>query len=37
VVTFHDENHRANAADNWKTWLAQQKESDDIRAIELGK
>lgn len=37
VVTFHDENHRANAADNWKTWLAQQKENDDIRAIGLGK
>ncbi|KAI9473548.1 MAG: CP2 transcription factor-domain-containing protein [Benjaminiella poitrasii] len=34
-ITFHDESHRNNAADYWKFWLTQQKDTEDAKAIEL--
>ncbi|KAI8982124.1 CP2 transcription factor-domain-containing protein [Mycotypha africana] len=35
AITFHDENHRISAADYWKFWLTQQKNSEEARAVEL--
>lgn len=37
AITFHDENHRVGATDYWKFWLTQQKDSEEARAVELGK
>ncbi|CEP18467.1 hypothetical protein [Parasitella parasitica] len=34
-ITFHDESHRISASDYWKFWLAQQKDAEDARAVEL--
>ncbi len=37
IITFHDESHRAGATDYWKFWLTHQDDTENAKAIEIGK